>query len=107
MLILEGKCPNCYGNLILDPKEKSVTCEDCGVTEKTNKKSDVDDMLLEAVEYGPKENRYPPTRFGTLLLEPGGGLAEYLKDTLRKAMKGLDLDPEEIETLRAWRLIDA
>lgn len=36
MLILEGKCPICIGNLVLEESDLSLTCEDCGYKEISN-----------------------------------------------------------------------
>lgn len=46
MLVLEGKCPKCYGNLILSEDSYTITCEDCGVTDRAKIPVDLARLLL-------------------------------------------------------------
>ena len=89
MFLLEGLCPQCYGNLIMSESGYTVTCEDCGATDTATKKEDLALLLCkygvipnrsdglksmwlmlknQAVEYGPMENRRVLTLAGKGLL---------------------------------------
>ena len=105
MLVLEGKCPNCYGNLVLNEEELSVTCEDCGHSENTKDRRLFAELALEAVEYGPKEKRLEPTPIGKLFLEPFNGLSQYLRETLEEAIRGLDIEEYDYEQLLKYGLV--
>jgi len=106
VLILEGKCPKCFGNLAIGEEDMSLTCEDCGYHEVTKDKTAFAVAIEEAEEWGPKERRLVPSEFGKLLLEPYGGLAEYLRETLKEAMKGLEVDESDLKLLRERSLIN-
>lgn len=106
MLVLEGKCPKCFGNLILGEEEMSLTCEDCGYLEVTKDRKAFYAALEEAEEWGPKEKRLVPSGVGKLLLDPYSGLAEYLRMTLKEGMRGLELEEVEMRKLVGWRLIE-
>ena len=89
MLILEGKCPKCSGNLVLSQEGYTITCEDCGVTDKARKPTDLAKLLIycgvvprgsaslkelwiilktRATEWGPKELRRTLTPAGQIIV---------------------------------------
>jgi len=103
MLILEGQCPKCKGNLILDKELMSLTCEECEYSEETKDKRVFAAALEGAEEWGSKENRLEPSEFGKLILNPR--LEEYARDTLEEAMRGFDLEPYDEEFLKKFKLI--
>jgi len=105
VLILEGKCPKCFGNLAIGEEDMSLTCEDCGYHEVTKDKTAFAVAIEEAEEWGPKERRLVPSEIGKLLLEPYGGLMDYLRETLKEGMRGLGLDDSEMSLLRRYKLI--
>jgi len=103
VLILEGKCPKCFGNLAIGEEDMSLTCEDCGYHEVTKDKTAFAVAIEEAEEWGPKERRLVPSEIGKLLLSVR--LGEYARETLEEAMKGLDLEPYDLTFLRKFKLI--
>jgi len=106
MLVLEGQCPKCFGNLVLNEEDMSLICEDCGYHENTKDKKAFALALEEAEEWGPKDKRLLLSDIGKLVREPYGGLAVYLRETLEEAMRGLDLEDYETEELKKYHLID-
>lgn len=106
MLILEGKCPNCFGNLVLGEEDMSLTCEDCEYHENTKDKRTFAAALEEAEEWGPEDKRLVPSEVGKLLLEPYSGRTGYLRDTLEEAMKGLEMEDSDLELLKKYKLIE-
>jgi len=106
MLILENRCPQCFGNLVFSENgSRTLVCEDCGATDKPFTQKEFNTLLLEAEEWGPKERRLVPSEIGKLLLEPYGGLMDYLRETLKEGMRGLGLDDSEMSLLRRYKLI--
>lgn len=105
MWILPNKCPKCFGNLVLDEVEMSLSCEDCEYHEKTKDKIAFAAAKEEAEEWGPKGKRLIPSLVGKLILNPFGGLMVYLRETLEEGVKGLDLEKEDLELLRKYNLI--
>lgn len=105
MLVIEKECPNCFGNLVLDVEERSVTCEDCDYTDMTKDKRTFALTCELAVEYGPKESRPELTELGNLILN-NADLLIHLRDKLQEAIKGLDLEDHNLSQLRRWNLIE-
>lgn len=66
--LIEGKCPECHGNLRINDNPRSVLCEDCGHTEKLPR-----DLWRELTnktdEWGTKDRRYPLTDAGKQLVQ--------------------------------------
>lgn len=111
MLILEGGCPKCFGNLVLNEKEMSLTCEDgCSYQEVTKDKRAFVAAMEEAEEWGPKEKRLGPSPVGNLLHQAykAGNMVylRYLMETLDEAIKGLELEDYDLGALKRYRLIE-
>ena len=105
MWVLEGKCPDCFGNLICIEESLSLECEDCSYKEETKDKKLLLVALDGAEEWGPKDKRQYPSRFGNLILDPFSASTVFLRDTLEEAIKGLDLEEGELEQLKKYNLI--
>jgi len=106
MLVWEGKCPYCYGNLVLSDDRKSVECEDCKYKERIRTKAEFQYLLKELgvlKEWGPKELRQEPTIAGQILLNAHDEDAPPRGDEVLElvhARRGLIEDEGVLERLR-------
>jgi len=69
MLVIEDKCPQCYGNLILDDETRTAQCEECGYSERARTKREWLEAKNFAVEFGPREKRHLYTLAGEKLVQ--------------------------------------
>jgi len=114
MLVIEGKCPQCHGNLVLSEKDKMyiLACESCSYREETKDRQVYLTALAIANEWGPKEKRLTPTPAGKLIYaaQNNGGLLTgvgiYLGETLIEGVRGLVLEDYELEQLLKWGLVE-
>lgn len=123
MLVIENKCPECYGHLVLDEETRTVKCEDCDTQSKPEQLNAVYKLLTHfypsigmskrkvwasiksfAVEYGPPEKRQFPTEAGKYLLKAfemdnaGAMMCENIT-YLRSAVRGALEDEDKIAEL--------
>lgn len=103
---LESECPECKGNMMIDESDTFAACEDCNHQEAIKNKTELAFLLASVVEYGPREKRLTPTRIGKLLLRPFDGLSVYLRDTLKEAVRGQDLEDYDLEQLKQFELLE-
>jgi len=124
MLLIEGKCPKCYGNLVLNEEARTVTCEDCGVEGSVKTATNLVKLLIHcgvsprksaspkemwimlktlADEWGPKEMRQKLTVAGEIITkayeeaeEPRGEEVMWVVD----ASRGLLDSKERLEELK-------
>lgn len=109
MKVLEGECPSCHGNLVVDFDEGTLTCEDCDFVDvhkgKIGRKLALE-LEEKCVEYGDKDKRLKPSIIGKLFLKPYDGLSEYLRTTLEEAVRGGDMEDYELDQLNKYGLLD-
>lgn len=114
--LLEGMCPDCYGNVVLrmDGRTLYCECEDCGHTEHTSNKQLIAKAYDSSQNYGPKSSRISLRLIGRVLLESyrnGYVLTELgrsIGETLDSVYRGMvdDVAPEEIILLKKEGLIN-
>lgn len=110
MKLVEGKCPSCYGNLILHPETRTADCEDCDYrSTKAPTKGLWSALELLADDYGPKELRQSLTFAGKVAVSSFRN-DEAVTDSevweAYRAHKGLVSDPAILARLRTEGLIE-
>lgn len=108
MWVIENSCPECKGNMVLteEGNKAFLQCEECAHNEVTSKKDIIQHARDVAVEYGPEENRKEATPLGKLFINEHAALSEYLRDTLRSAVRGVELEDYDIAMLQKWGFIE-
>lgn len=124
MLVLEGKCPKCFGNLVLSEEEYKITCEDCGGAQKVDReiaiailwqffqvtvgtKVPLKDLWralkVKSVEYGPVKERKILTQAGLIIVKSYEDAdvvrGEEVLDVVH-ASRGLVEDKDKLQELR-------
>lgn len=126
MRILEGKCPHCFGNLVLSEQGYTITCEDCKATSTATAKhpDDLVRLLLHcdvvprttaslkelwiilktrSLEYGPEDQRQILTPAGVIIVRSYDEGEEVRGDEIMdlvEASRGLITDPEKVKKLK-------
>ena len=99
--VLEGKCPRCKGNVLVE--RHRLACEDCDYEERVSTLKEYRMALNKADTWGPKEKRHRVSQAAELLI------THYKKEDIVEdeeayysylAQKGMLDDPKILSNLK-------